>query len=191
MRKILLWTAMGVLGTVGVFAQSQQTGTTEVGQRRENQKDRIANGVQDGQLTSHETANLESKDARINQQIKADRTANGGSLTGAEKAQINREQNRVSSQIYNDKHNAATQKFTNTEAGARRENQQDRIAQGIRSGSLTPKETANLERQQNGIARQVAKDRAGNGGALTGAQKVQVNRRLNRASNRIARKKHN
>ncbi len=191
MRKLLLWTAAGAMCAGCVLAQSQQNGATEVGKRRENQQDRIANGVQDGQLTSHETANLESKDAKINQQIKADRAANGGSLTGAEKAQINREQNRVSGQIYNDKHNAATQKFTNTEVGARRENQQDRIAQGIRSGSLTPQETANLERQQNSIARQVAKDRAGNGGALTGAQKAQVNRRLNRASNRIARKKHN
>ena len=191
MRKLLLWTAAGAMLAGGAFAQSQQYGDTQVSKRRENQRDRIANGVQDGQLTSHETANLESKDAKINRQITAGRAANGGSLTGAEKAQVNREQNRGSNQIYNDKHNAATQKFTNTEVGRRRENQQDRIAQGIRNGSLTPKETANLERQQTGIAKQVGNDRAANGGALTGAEKAQVNQRLNRASGRIARKKHN
>ncbi len=191
MTRTCIAMTLGMFLTAGAFAQSQQYGNTEAGKRRYDQQQRIANGVQDGQLTSHETANLEHKEAGINHQIAADRSANGGALTPAEKAQVNREQNGLSRQIYTDKHNAATQKFSNTGIGARRENQQDRIAQGIRSGSLTPGETTGLERQQARIAGRIGQQRAANGGPLTPAQRRQDNKALNRSSNRIYRKKHN
>src|SRR5579859_4809887 len=55
-------------------------------QRKENQQDRIANGIQSGQLTAGETSKLETKEAAVNGEIKADRAANGGKLTTAEKA---------------------------------------------------------------------------------------------------------
>jgi len=56
-----------VLATGAVaFAQDQQSASdpkpkTEVGQRKENQQNRIAQGVQSGQLTAGETANLEMR----------------------------------------------------------------------------------------------------------------------------------
>jgi hypothetical protein len=80
-----------------------------INQRRENQQDRIAQGVKSGQLTAGETANLETKEAAINKEVRADRQANGGKLTQAERAQVNRQLNRTSKQIYRDKHNAAHQ----------------------------------------------------------------------------------
>jgi hypothetical protein len=162
-----------------------------VAQRKENQQDRIANGVKSGQLTAGETANLENKEAAINGETKADRAANGGKLTGAEKQQINQQQNGVSKQIYQDKHNANTAHYGNNEVGQRRENQQDRIANGIKSGQLTAGETSKLENQQRGINRQVRADRAANGGKLTNGEKKQVNREQNRASRNIYNKKHN
>src|SRR5712691_8094476 len=115
-------------------------------QRKENQQDRIADGVKSGELTAGETANLEKKEAAINKETRTDRAANGGKLTGAEKAQINHQQNQVSKQIYADKHNANTAHYGNNKVGQRRENQQDRIAQGIKSGQLTAGETAKLEK---------------------------------------------
>jgi hypothetical protein len=182
----------GGMAATSACAQSQDPQPkTEIGQRKENQQDRIANGVQIGQLTAGETANLEKKEAAINKETAADRAANGGKLTSAEKAQINRQQNRLSNQIYKDKHNANTAHYGNNEVGQRRENQQDRIAQGIKSGQLTAGETAKLENQQKNINRQVAADRAANGGKLTGAEKAQVNREQNRASRNIYNKKHN
>ena len=134
-----------------------------VAQRKENQQDRIAQGVKSGQLTAGETANLETKEAAINGETKADRAANGGKLTAAEKKQINGQQNQLSKQIYKDKHNANTAHYGNNKVGQRRENQQDRIAQGIKSGQLTAGETAKLENQQKGINQQVAADRKANG----------------------------
>jgi len=162
-----------------------------VKQRKENQQDRIANGVKSGQLTAGETSNLETKEAAINGETRADRAANGGKLTQAEKQQINGQQNQLSKQIYNDKHNANTAQYGNNKVGQRRENQQDRIANGIKSGQLTAGETAKLENQQKGINQQVKADRAANGGKLTPGEKQQVNKEQNAASKNIYNKKHN
>ena len=190
------------LGTValGQDASSAQSPTSpsttatkpgEVAQRKDNQQDRIANGVQSGQLTAGETANLEEKESAINAETRADRAANGGKLTTSEKQQINKQQNHLSNQIYNDKHNANTAHYGNNEVGQRRENQQDRIAQGIKSGQLTAGETAKLENQQKDINQQVKADRAANGGKLTPGEKKQLNKEQNATSKNIYNKKHN
>ena len=160
-------------------------------QRKENQQDRIADGVKSGQLTPGETANLEKKEAAINKETRTDRAANGGKLTSAEKTRINQQQNQMSKQIYADKHNANTAHYGNNKVGQRRENQQDRIAQGVKSGQLTAGETAKLEKQQQGINKQVASDRKANGGTLTASEKKQVNKEQNQASRNIYKKKHN
>lgn len=161
-----------------------------VNQRKENQQDRIAQGVQSGQLTAGETANLENKEAGLNQQIRADRAANGGTLTSAERAQVNQQQNGLSKQIYTDKHNAAAAQYGNGLIGQRRENQQDRIAQGIRSGALQPGQTAKLENNQRALNGAIAGDRAANGGKLTPAERKQVNQQQNKLSRQIYRAKH-
>jgi hypothetical protein len=69
--------------------------------------------------------------------------------------------------------------------------QQHRIAQGVRSGSLTPRETAHLERREARINRQVRADRRADGGRLTFGERRQINREQNRASRAIYRDKHN
>src|SRR2546423_4512040 len=160
-------------------------------QRKENQQNRIADGVKSGHLTARETGNLEKKEAAINKETNADRAANGGKLTPAEKAQVTRQQNEVSKQIYREKHNANAAHFGNNKVGQRRENQQDRIAQGIKTWQLTPSETTKHEKQQTAINKQVAADRKANGGTLTAAQKRQINKEQNQTSRNIYRKKHN
>src|SRR5512137_1466486 len=87
-------------------AAPEQKPDPTVQERKENQQDRIANGVKSGQLTAGETANLKTKEAAINGETKADRAANGGKLTAAEKAKVNGQQSKLSKQIYADKHNA-------------------------------------------------------------------------------------
>ena len=181
----------GAASSTAVLAQSQTSSDPSIAQRKENQQDRIANGIKSGQLTAGETSNLETKEAAINGETRADRAANGGKLTSAEKTQINNQQNHLSNQIYQDKHNANTTQYGNNKVGQRRENQQDRIAQGVKSGQLTPGETAKLENQQKGINQQVAADRKANGGTLTNGERAQVNHEQNRASKNIYAKKHN
>jgi hypothetical protein len=195
-KKWSIAAATVLMAGIATFAQDPSSSAdpkpkTEVGQRKENQQDRIANGVQSGQLTAGETANLEKKEAAINKETRTDRAANGGKLTPAEKAQVNRQQNRLSNQIYQDKHNTNTAHYGNNEVGQRRENQQDHIAQGIKSGQLSAGETAKLEKQEKGINEQVAADRAANGGKLTSGEKAQINKEQNKESKKIYNKKHN
>jgi hypothetical protein len=73
----------------------------------------------------------------------------------------------------------------------RKENQQDRIGQGVKSGQLTPGETAKLERQQRSINKEERHMRKADDGHLTAADRKALNRRQNRASRNIYRKKHN
>ncbi len=127
----------------------------------------------------------------MNGEIHADRKANGGTLTPQERQQVNRQQNHVSQSINADKHNAANAQYGNSEVGDRRNEQQQRIAQGVRSGQLSPGEAARAENRQQNINHQVNTDRHANGGALTPAEKQNVNREQNHASHQIHQEKHN
>jgi hypothetical protein len=201
MNQKLLALAVAALALSGTaFAQQTQPSTQQptttpatntVNDRRENQQDRIANGVQSGQLTAGETKNLESREANLNREVKDDRQANGGKLTSGERKQVDQQQNNLSKSIYNDKHNAATAHYGNNEVGQRRQNQQDRIAQGIRSGQMSAGEAARTENREQGINQQVRADRAANGGKLTSGEKKQINKEQNGASKQIYRQKHN
>ena len=102
--KLLTLVLTGAAMAVAGFAQ-----TPEVGQRKENQQDRIANGVANGSLTPHETTKLEKKEAKINRETRRDRSQNGGPLTGGEKAKINQQQNKVGHDIYKEKHDGEHQ----------------------------------------------------------------------------------
>ena len=201
MRRTMPLLALATLfATAPLFAQQTQPTSTQqttdpkegsVNDRRQDQQGRIANGVQSGQLTAGETKNLEGREANLNREIKDDRQADGGKLTTQERQQVNRQQNNLSKSIYQDKHNANTAHYGNNQVGQRRENQQDRIAQGIRSGQMTAGEAARTENREQGINQQVHADRQANGGKLTGAEKKQINKEQNGASRQIYRQKHN
>ena len=193
--KLALMSAALAALTLPGLAQSAdangQVTSQTIQQRKDNQQDRIANGVQSGQLTAGETKNLETKEADINHEESNMRSEDDGHLTAADKTKLNNQQNHLSNQIYDDKHNANTAHYGNNEVGQRRQNQQDRIAQGIRSGQLTPGETAKLENQQQGINREDAGMRQANGGKLTNTDKKTLNQQQNQASRNIYNKKHN
>ena len=77
------------------------------------------------------------------------------------------------------------------EVDRREANQQARINQGVKSGELTPGETARLEGREGRINNEIARDRAANGGHLTPGERARVNRQQDRTSTAIARDKHN
>jgi hypothetical protein len=77
------------------------------------------------------------------------------------------------------------------EVNGRSENQQDRIARGINNGSLSPKETANLETREASVQKQEQADMAKHNGHLTKTEQNQLNRRQNRISHSIYKDKHN
>ena len=163
-----------------------------INQRKENQQDRIGQGVKSGQLTAGEAANLESKESGLNKQEQNMRAQDNGHLTTADKDKLTREQNNLSKQIYQDKHNSAVQnRDPKSEVGQRELNQQRRIAQGVRSGQLTAGETRNLEHNEARINNEVRNDRAANGGKLTPQERQRVNQQQNKMSRQIYKDKHN
>src|SRR5882724_6208848 len=194
MKSTFLSAALAILA-LPVVAQSTTPSapvTGEIQDRKENQQDRIANGVKSGELTAGETTNLEKKESSLNQEERDMRKLDNGKLTSSDKKTLTQQQNQLSHQIYKDKHNAAEQtKNPRSEVGKRAENQQDRIAQGIKSGQLTAGEAAHLENNERKINQEVKADRAANGGKLTAQEKAQVNRQQNRESHQIYRDKHN
>ncbi len=187
-----LGTALAILA-LPVVAQSTTAVTGEsIQDRKENQQDRIANGVKSGELTAAETSNLEKKEAAVNQEERDMRELDNGKLTTADKKTLTQQQNQVSKQIYQDKHDSAVQNTDpKSEVGKRAENQQDRIAQGVKSGQLTAGEAGHLENNEAKINKEVRNDRAANGGKLTPQERAKVNHQQNRQSRQIYRDKHN
>lgn len=106
MKKMFLAIAAAglLLGVTGIASADEK-----IHDRKENQQDRIANGVKNGSLTARETAHLEHREANLNKEIRTERKQNGGNLTNNEKAQVNRQQNRLSRSIYRQKHDAQHQ----------------------------------------------------------------------------------
>jgi hypothetical protein len=157
--------------------------------REANQDQRIANGLRSGQMTSGEAARADRTQSRIDQQVHDDREANGGRLTNQERQQVNREQNSASRQIYNEKHNGNTVRPNPIDD--REANQQQRTANGLRSGQMSSGEAARTNRNQARVDQQVHNERAANGGSLNARQKQQINREQNNNSKQIYNEKHN
>jgi hypothetical protein len=73
----------------------------------------------------------------------------------------------------------------------RKIDQQDRIAQGVKSGQLTAGETGRLEHQEAGINKEERGMRAQDNGHLTKADRQTIHQQQNQESRRIYRNKHN
>lgn len=106
-RKPALAPAIGSSLALLLFAAAP-AGAGVIHNRQERQQQRIARGVESGQLTARETARLEGREAHLNREIHDMRSANGGSLTPGERALVERQQNRLSRSIYRQKHDAQT-----------------------------------------------------------------------------------
>ena len=76
------------------------------------------------------------------------------------------------------------------EVNQREQNQQNRIANGVKNGTLTPQQTANLEKREASVENREKKDMAKNGGHLTKAEQNGINRQQNRISKSIYKDKH-
>lgn len=69
--------------------------------------------------------------------------------------------------------------------------QQNRIANGVKNGSLSPKEAGHLENREARLQKTEQKDMAAHNGHLTKAEQHGLNQRENHISRSIHRDKHN
>ncbi|MGA7155225.1 MAG: YXWGXW repeat-containing protein [Acidobacteriaceae bacterium] len=81
--------------------------------------------------------------------------------------------------------------FRSNTVNNREGNQEQRIANGERSGQMTSGEAARANRTQSNIDQQVHNDRQANNGRLTTQEHQQVNKEQNHASKQIYNEKHN
>lgn len=95
--KKTLWPL--VCGLLLTFASHAQT----INQRIDNQRERIAAGRADGELTRRETRQLRANDRGVQRQERAERRADGGHLTRGQRAQMQGELNQDSRQIHRER----------------------------------------------------------------------------------------
>jgi len=76
------------------------------------------------------------------------------------------------------------------QVNGRETNQQNRIANGVKNGSLSPKQTSNLENREANVQSREKKDMAAHNGHLTKAEQNGINRQQNRISKSIYKDKH-
>lgn len=172
---------------LGFAATAQAQSTSSETERNVDQQQRIEQGLQSGQLSSGEARKLEQGEARIDRTEQHD-LANG-SLSASEKAQIQREQNHESKAIYSQKHDAQTGnpdslKSNLEQADVQRNiNQEQRIHNGVASGSLTNREAGHLEGREAHVDHMEAR-------SDSLRQTGRIQRTDNRDSRRIYRQKH-
>jgi hypothetical protein len=76
------------------------------------------------------------------------------------------------------------------EVNRREQNQQDRIANGVKNGTMTPGQAAHVEKQEQHIENQEKADMAAHNGHLTKSEQKQINKEQNHTSKEIYKDKH-
>ncbi len=76
------------------------------------------------------------------------------------------------------------------EVNAREQNQQDRIANGVKNGTMTPGQASRVENKEQHIENQEKADMAAHNGHLTKGEQKQLNKEQNRTSKQIYKDKH-
>ena len=189
MHRLLSSTAI-IVGLFSSAAMAQTVGS-EV-QRDVNQQTRIESGLKSGQLTTGEAARLERGESRIDR-MESNATRDG-TLSAPEKARIQRAQNQESRAINRLDNNGRTGNPNSASSRRmqadvqRNVNQQQRIENGVKNGSLTNRETGRLERGQARVGRDEAN--AGANGRVSAGEQRRVQTAENRQSKRIYTEKH-
>ncbi|MEO8005320.1 MAG: hypothetical protein ABI771_10475, partial [Betaproteobacteria bacterium] len=166
------------------FAQNAADTT----QRDVNQQNRIEDGLKSGQLNTKEAGKLEKEESRVDKM--QSNALKDGKMTDAEKARIEKAQNKVSGDIYKEKHDAQTGNPNSASSQRmqadvqRNANQEQRIDNGIKNGTMTNREAASAERGQARVDRKEA-NAAANGHVGAAEQK-----NIQTAENRQSRKIH-
>ena len=91
--NVVLATVLVALPAAG-FAQTTKHERHHINARKENQQDRVAQGVKSGQLTAGETAKLEHQETGINQEERGMRAEDNGHLTAQDRHTLARSRTR-------------------------------------------------------------------------------------------------
>lgn len=193
-RKLIVTAALAAL-PFAALAQSNTPPSPVVpnfADRNATQQRAIEQGLQSGQLTVQEASRLERQESGVERM--QSRALRDGTLNANEQAHITQAQDRVGRQIARQSSDA---QITNPNSPSSRRmqadvqrdvNQQERIAQGVRSGQLTGGEAGRLEQGQSHINRMEA--RAGADGHVGRYEQQRIQGADNRQSHNIYNQRH-
>lgn len=187
-------TAMAATLAACAFAMNASAqNAADTTQRDVNQQNRIEDGLKSGQLNTKEAGKLEREESHVDKM--QSNALKDGKMTDAEKARIEKAQNKVSNDIYKEKHDAQTGNPNSASSQRmqadvqRNANQEQRIENGIKDGSMTNREAAKAERGQGRVDRKEANAAAN--GHVGAAEQKNIQTAENRQSRKIHRERHN
>ncbi len=190
---IVVVVAAAAIGATATIAEAKPKKARPVVRQRK-QKRRIKAGVKDGSLTKKEAARLAKEQKRI--QAHKEKAKEDGVVTKKERALLTKEHNKASAHIAKERHDAQGETAPKPPAGpnadpgvnARQHRQRHRIAQGIKSDSLTKREAKLLIRQEKKIA--AIEEKFKSDGKLTAREHKTLHKLLNETSEMIWKQKH-
>jgi hypothetical protein len=194
-KTTLRHTTLTVLGGIVLALAANQVNAgardPRVNARQHHQQNRIHQGVRSGELTRHEARGLAGQQRDVRQLERGYKS--DGRLTGTERRDLAHEQNQASRKIFQQKHDAQ-ERSTGTAAtrdpgvNARQAEQSARIAQGVKSGALTHRESRELRTERRDI-RDLEQGYKSDG-ALSRDERRDLHQQLNQQSREIAEEKH-
>ena len=104
---IMTVAALGLLQVSGVACEPGYRGRPTIADRQENQRDRIREGVDEGDLTRREAARLRERSRDIAEE-RRDARADDGRIDSRERRQIQHDQDRLGKQIRKERHDDQT-----------------------------------------------------------------------------------
>ncbi|WP_309894813.1 hypothetical protein [Archangium sp.] len=148
----------GVLG--GLKEALNQKNSQDVANAQANQLEQIQRGVQNGSISSQESAKLLEQQAKIAETIK--QAQSDGFMSSSERADIKRQQMMAGFGVAQASSNYEIGSLLsrNQELSSRQAEQIGSIAQGVRSGNLSGAESSSLLSGQANIARSLANAQA-------------------------------
>ena len=190
MFKLSLAVTVASLMSATAFAE---TAAEQDQQRDVNQQQRIEQGLKSGELSTKEAGRLEREQQHVDRLQAHD--LKDGHMSAGEQLRLDKAQNATSADIYKQKHdaqtgNAGSASSQRMQADVQRNvNQQQRIQNGMQSGSLTNHEASRLEAGQAHVDRKEA--HAAADGHVGSAEERNIQRSENRQSARVYKKRHN
>jgi hypothetical protein len=195
--RTLIASLLVAFGAAHAFAQTTSTGTptttASTVQRDVNQQTRIQAGLQNGSLSTREAGRLEKEESQVERLQAQD--LKDGKLTPRERIQLRRAQDKASRDIHNAKTNEVTGNPESKSSErmqadvARNVNQEKRVEQGVRAGTLSNREVGKLEQGQSRVDRKEA--HAARDGHIGKMEQAGMGRQEDKQSEDIFQKKHN
>jgi len=205
MKKLLLLALIASLGSASVWAQSTSTTGTSSGSTTGSTTSSTGTTTTTpsggGELkqkleamTPEQRHEFLEKHPRLRDKIREAELKKYESLTPAQQQQFAQNHPEAAQHLANASEAGAGKTDPGhprvNEVNGRETNQQNRIAQGVSNGSVTPQEDAHLEKGETRLQNREANDLAKHDGHLTPGEKRGLNREENRESRRIYDDKH-